>query len=95
MLCLIFLSSQAYRSANSNVLFSVEAVGDVPPERLEGISTTLEEVSQNILQKYGVKNFPPATVKVWGNRAEFEEAYGEVRNGGQVLHYHNVRYCKT
>ena len=57
--------------------FKIIAVGDVPVDRLSELSATFFEGVSTVLEHFDHPELPSVTIKVYGDREVFEEAYGE------------------
>lgn len=52
------------------------AVGDVPVKTMRGIEETLNAHYRRIIKNFNIKDMPAVTVKIWQDRDEFEQSYG-------------------
>ena len=50
-------------------------IGFVPAPKMHEVATTLNEHRIRIMRNQGVSNLPRVTVKVWGDRDSFEQAF--------------------
>jgi len=53
------------------------AVGDVPVKTMRGIEETVDANYRRIIKNFKVNDMPVVTVRVWQDRDEFEQAYGD------------------
>ena len=53
------------------------AVGAVPVKTMIGIEETVDAHYRRIIKNFNVKNMPVVTVRIWQDRDEFEQSYGD------------------
>ena len=53
------------------------AVGDVPEKTMRGIEESVDAHFRRIIKDFNVSDMPTVTIKVWQDRDEFEQSFGE------------------
>ncbi|WNC67486.1 hypothetical protein RI845_13280 [Thalassotalea nanhaiensis] len=53
------------------------AVGNVPNDTMKEIEETVDLHYRRIIKNFNVKDMPPVSIKIWQDRNEFEQSYGD------------------
>jgi hypothetical protein len=71
-----FFSNSLFAGKGLNQI-DYAAAGDVPVETMREIEETVNAHYGRIIKNFNVKDMPAVTVRIWQNRDEFEQSYGD------------------